>query len=67
MQKPLVKSQTIIRVKQMVCTHKDIQEFDEQIKELLDKGLIRNSKSPHTSPVFMVRNHLKKKEEKLEW
>jgi len=41
----------------MVYTHQDIQEFDKQIKELLDKGLIRNSKSHHTSPSFMVRNH----------
>jgi len=41
----------------MVHTHQDIQEFDKQIKELLDKGLIRNNKSPHTSPAFMVKNH----------
>ena len=45
----------------MVYTHQDIQEFNKQIKELLDKGLIRNSKSPHTSPPFMVRNHAKEK------
>ena len=51
----------------MVYTHQDIQEFDKQIKELLEKGLIQNSKSPHTSPAFMVRNHAKKQEEKLEW
>ena len=50
----------------MVYTHQDIQEFDK-VKEFLDKGLIRNSKSPHTSPAFMVRNHVEKKEEKLEW
>jgi len=30
----------------------------------LDKGLIRISKSPHTSPAFMVRNHAEKKREK---
>ena len=47
----------------MVYTHKDIQDFDKQIKQLLDKGLIRNSKTPHTSLAFMVRNHAKKKEE----
>ena len=57
----LLNPNTIIRVKQMVCTHQDIQEFDKQIKELLDKGLIRNSKSPHTNPAFMVRNHAEKK------
>jgi len=45
----------------MVYTHQDIQKFDKQIKELLDKGLIRNSKSPHTSPAFMIRNHAEEK------
>ena len=45
----------------MVHTHQDIQELDKQIKELLDKWLIRNSKSPHTSPAFMVRNHVEEK------
>jgi len=51
----------------MVYTHQDIEEFDKQIKELLDKGLIRNSRSPQTGPTFMVRNVAKKREEKLEW
>jgi len=32
----------------------------------LNKGLIRNDKSPRTSPTFLVRNHAKeKKEEKV--
>jgi len=57
----LLNPNTIIRVKQMVYTHQDIQEFDKQIKELLEKGLIQNSKSPHTSPAFMVRNHAEEK------
>ena len=51
----------------MVYTDQDIQEFNKQIKELLDKGIIRNRKSPHTSTAFMLRNHAEKKEEKLEW
>ena len=45
----------------MVYTHQDIQEFDKQVKRLLDKGLIQNSKSPHTSSAFMVRNHAEEK------
>ena len=57
----LLNPNTIIRVKQMVYTHQDIQEFNKQIKELLDKGLIRNSKSPHTSPAFMVKSCRRKK------
>ena len=56
----LLNPNTII-VKQMVYIHQDIQEFDKQIKELLEKGLIKNSKSPHTSPAFMVRNHAEEK------
>jgi len=48
----------------MVYIHQDIQEFNKQIKELLDQGLISNSKSSHTSPAFMVRNHTKEKREK---
>jgi len=49
----------------MVYTHQDIQEFDRQIKKLLDKELIRNSRSPHTSPAFMVRNHGEEKRGKV--
>ena len=57
----LIDSKTVIRVKQMVYTYKDQQEFKEQIDELLKKGLIRESKSPHSSPAFMVRNHAEEK------
>ena len=45
-------------------THQDIQEFDKQIKNLLDNGLIKNSKSPHTNRAFMVRNHAEEKRRK---
>jgi len=31
------------------------------MKELLDKGLIKNNKSPHISPTFMERNHAEEK------
>ena len=50
----------------MVHTHQDIQKFDKLTKGLLDKGLIRNSTSPHTNPTFMVRNHAEMKRENLE-
>ena len=45
----------------MVYTHQDIRELNKQIKELLDKGLIGNSKSPHTSPAFLVKNYAEEK------
>jgi len=48
-----------------VYTHQDIQEFNKQIKELLDKELIKNSKNPQTSPAFKVRNHAKEKRRKV--
>ena len=57
----LLNPNTIIRVKQMVYTHQDIQKFNKQIKEFLDKGLIRNKKSPHTNPAIMVRNYAEEK------
>ena len=49
----------------MVYTHQNIQKFNKQIKELLNKRLIRNSKSSQTSLAFMVRNHAKKKRGKV--
>ena len=57
----LLNLNTIIRVKQMVYTYQDTQEFDKQIKELLDKGLMRDSNSPHTNPTFMLRNQAEEK------
>lgn len=47
----------IIRVKPMLYNEDDKIEFKIQIKELLNLKLIRMSKSPHSSPAFMVRNH----------
>jgi len=49
----------------MVYTHQGIQEFDKQIKELLDKGLIKNGKSPQTSPTSMIRNNAEEKRGKV--
>ena len=34
----------------------DVKEFQQQLNELLNLKLIRPSKSPHSSPIFMVRN-----------
>ena len=49
----------IIRVKPMRYNLEDPNEFKNQIKELLNLKLIRSSRSLHSSPAFMVRNHAK--------
>ena len=41
----------------MIYTRQDIDEFDIQTQELLDKKLIEETTIPHSSPTFMVRNH----------
>ena len=46
----------IIRVKLMRHNELDVKEFHTQLQELCDLNLIRPSKSPHSSPTFMVRN-----------
>ena len=43
----------------MIYTRQDIDEFDTQTQELLDKKLIEETTSLHSSPDFMVRNHAK--------
>lgn len=55
---------TIIRVEPMLYTRQDIDEFDVQIKELLNKKLIKETTSSHSSPASMVRNHSEVKREK---
>ena len=49
----------------MVYTKKDINEFQVQIKELLDKVLIKSTNSPHSNLTFMVRNHFEIKKRKI--
>ncbi|CAJ2647535.1 unnamed protein product [Trifolium pratense] len=38
-------------------TIKDVEEFKTECKDLLEKGLIRPSSSPHSAPAFYVENH----------
>ena len=47
----------IIRVKPMIYSQEDIEDFKIQINELIQMKLIRESKSPHGSPAFIVRKH----------
>ena len=46
----------IIRVKPMRHNELDVKEFQQQLSKLLNLNLIRPSKSPHSSSVFMVQN-----------
>ena len=58
---------TLLNPNSIIQTYWYIQEFDKQIKELLGKRLIRNHRSLHTSPTFIARIVLNKKQKKLEW
>ena len=51
----------VIRVKPMQYTPQDREEFAKQIEELLQLKVILRSKSPHTSPAFMVEKEAEKR------
>ncbi|CAH1450665.1 unnamed protein product [Lactuca virosa] len=57
----LINPKTIVREKPMVYSPQDREEFSKQIKELLDMRLIKESKSPHTSPAFLVNKEAEKR------
>ncbi|KAL2455747.1 Peptidase A3A domain-containing protein [Abeliophyllum distichum] len=57
----------IIRAKSLAYSPTDREEFSIQIKELLDLKVIEPSKSPYSSPAFMVRKEAEKDEVKQEW
>lgn len=48
----------------MLYSPEDIKEFSIQIKELLNKNLIRPSKDSYPSPAFMVMNEAEKRRNK---
>jgi hypothetical protein len=47
----------IIKTSPIKCTPKDIEDFKMHIEELLKLKAIRESRSPHRSVAFIVRNH----------
>ncbi|KAL2542014.1 Reverse transcriptase domain-containing protein [Abeliophyllum distichum] len=51
----------VVRAKAMAYSPKDREEFAVQIKELLDLHVIEPSKSPFSSPAFMVRKEAEKR------
>ena len=53
----MIDPDKVIRIRQMIYSHEDIEDFKIQISELIQMNPISDSKSPHSSPVFMVRKH----------
>ncbi|KAL2505433.1 RNA-directed DNA polymerase [Abeliophyllum distichum] len=51
----------VVRAKAMAYSPKDREEFAVKIKELLDLQVIEPSKSPFSSPAFMVRKEAEKR------
>jgi hypothetical protein len=47
----------IIKTSPIECTPNDIEDFKMHIEELLKMKAIRESRSPHRSTAFIVRNH----------
>lgn len=53
----IINLEYIIKACPIEATPKGIEEFNMHIEELLKLGAIRESKSPHRSTSFIVRNH----------
>ena len=53
----MIDPDKVIRVRPMIYSQEDIEDFKIQINKLIQLNLIRESKSPHSSPTFMVRKH----------
>ena len=51
----MIDPDKVIRVIPMIYSQEDIEDFKIQINELIQMNLIRESKSLHSSPAFMVR------------
>jgi len=53
----IINPDYIIKTAPIEATPKDIEDFKMHIEELLKLKAIRESKSPHRSAAFIVRNH----------
>ena len=53
----MIDPDKVIRVRPMIYSQEDIEDFKIQINELIQLDLIRESKRPHSSSAFMVRKH----------
>ena len=52
----IINRNYIIKTSHIEATPKDIEEFKMHSEELLKLGAIRESRSPHRSAAFIVRN-----------
>ena len=53
----MIDPNKIIRVRPIIYSQEDIEDFKIHIAELIQMKLIRESRSPHSSLAFMVRKH----------
>ena len=60
----MIDPDKVIRVRPMIYSQEDIEDFKIQINESIQLNLIRESKSPDSSPAFMVRKHSEIKKRK---
>ena len=57
----MIDPNKVIKVRPMIYSQEDIEDFKIQINELMQMNLIRENKSPHSSPAFMVRESFLKR------
>lgn len=60
----LIDPKNIVKVKPMLYSPMDREEFAKQISELLQLKIIKPSKSSHMSPAFLVENEAEKRRKK---
>ena len=53
----IIDPNKIIRVRPMIYSQEDIEDFKIQINELIQMNLIRESKIHNSNPAFMVKRH----------
>ena len=61
----MIDPDKVIRVRPMIYSQEDIEDFKIQINELIQMNLIRESKSLHSSLAFMVIKHSEIKKGKV--
>ena len=55
----MIDTDKIVRVRPMIYSQEYIKDFKIQTNQLIQINLIRENKSPHSSPAFMVKKHSK--------